>query len=161
MRWPWMWRSLAEGELALKDEQIVTLSRELARAQHAVTRAEAERDRLLLHLLDRVNTAARAELPRAERVVPVELDLAEVDPSDNQAVRDLALNEMPAKANASLLLLKMESIRKQIHAARFARSQRAREVGSIAAAPAEAPPPWVAELIDHAVTQGKENARNH
>ena len=144
--------------LALKQEQIVALRLEVSDARARAERAEQARDAAIAKAFE-VMTARPIEmvaLPRERRAAPPELDLSRIDPSDNSAIRDLALNEMPGgKANASLLQAKMENIRTQVRAAHAAKAARAREVGAMA----EPPPKTVNDQIEAAIAAGRERAR--
>jgi len=161
---PWfLSRATHLALMAAKDEQIAALRDELSVSRSDRVAAEQARDAAITRALDILTPqpaiVAAAPAPRTERTVPPTLDLAEVDPADTAAVRDLALNEMPAgKVSARLLLHKMDNIRAQIHAARAAKSARAMEVGTIATAAPE-PPAWVGSAIEEAIAKGREQAR--
>lgn len=149
--------------LALKDEQIAALRNELSVARADRLRAEEARDAAVTKSFELL-TPKPVEVLRPEarvrepKVAPKTLDLAEVDPTDNVALRDLALAEMSGKANATHLMQKMESIRGQVYMARAAKSERAREVGTVRA-PAEPVPEDINAMIDNAIAQGKQQAR--
>ena len=154
---PFIFKSFHLALMALKDEQIAFLRNELSVARTDRLRADAARDAAVakaFELLKPAEVATPEARIRTPRPQPKTLDLAEVDPTDNNAIRDLALAEMPAgTANATFLLNKMESIRSQVYAAKAARSARAREVGSIEV------PQAVNEIIEAAIAKGKEQAR--
>ena len=152
MAFPVVWRAVHAALMELKDEQIALLRAELTHLRAEVLRADQQRDHAIAQLLDRPEPAE----VKPRRQAPPTLDLALVDPSDNQAIRDLALSEMPAgKANASLLLAKMENIRSQVRAAHQAKAARAREVGSVRTEV----PQSVQDQIDAAMATGREQAR--
>lgn len=157
MSFPFIFRSVHLAHMALMSEQIAALRNELSVARTDRLRAEASRDAAIAKAFEVlspkpaevVSPEVRTHTPRAE---PETLDLSQVDPSDNRAIRDLALAEMGGgKASATLLLTKMDNIRKQVYAAIAAKSVRASEVGNI--------PQSVNDLIDSAISQGKEQAR--
>jgi hypothetical protein len=156
---PFVFKSVHLALVALKDEQIKSLRDELSVARTDRLRSEAARDAAVLKAFELltpkpvevITPGARVREPRP---TPETLDLSLVDPTDNNAIRDLALNEMPSgKASANLLMAKMENIRKQVYAAIAAKSARAREVGTIEM------PQSVSDQIDAAMEQGKQQAR--
>lgn len=156
---PFVFKSVHLAHMALKDEQIATLRNDLSVARTDRLRSEAARDAAVTKAFELL-TAKPAEVAtpeariRTPRPAPKALDLAEVDPTDNAAIRDIALSEMPAgKGNATLLMNKMGSIRGQVYAAIAAKSVRAREVGNIEV------PRSVNDQINAAIAQGREQAR--
>lgn len=145
----------------MKDEQIKGLRDELDRARTDKATAEAARDAAVQQTIEAM-TPKPAELPQLRRIVPREpkadapktLDLAEVDPNDKAAIRDIALSEMPAgKQSGTMLLQKMESIRAQAVIAQAIRRERSMEVGVMSA------PEGVMAKIAAAEQEGKERAR--
>jgi hypothetical protein len=142
--------------MALKDELIASLRSELSVARTDRLRADAARDAAVARSFELLTPRTAQVAPAGEKTprkeVPT-LDLSEVDPTDNNAIRDLALREMPGKASAGLMVQKMESIRAQVYLARLAKSERAKEVGTIEV------PESVNTQIEDAIAKGKEQAR--
>ncbi|HEV2709151.1 MAG TPA: hypothetical protein VGU67_02960 [Edaphobacter sp.] len=142
--------------LALKDEQIATLRADLSAARADRIRSEESRDAAITKVFDLLTpkqpSAPEPRIPREPRPAPPTLDLAEIDPADTDAIRDIAISEMPSgKINASFLMQKIESVWTQVHLARAAKAERAKEVGTI--------PADVSTMIDEAIAKGKEQAR--
>jgi hypothetical protein len=162
---PFIFKSVHLAHMALKDEQIALLRSELSNAREDRLRAETARDAAVAQaftlLAPRPAEVGSPEVnKRTRQPEPPTLDLAEVDPTDNAALAQLALREMPAgKRNASLLQHKIASIRTQVYAAIAAKSERAKEVGTVAAP--QDTPSWVSDMIDGAIAQGKEQARTN
>jgi hypothetical protein len=158
-------KSVHLAHMALKDEQIAALRNDLSVARTDRLRSETARDVAVAKAFELL-TPKPAEVVRPEARIrtpqpapPPTLDLAEVDPTDNDAIRDLALAEMPAgKGNATLLMSKMESIRNQVYAAKAAKVARSREIGRIDAPTA---PQHVIDAIEVAIAQGKQQARTN
>lgn len=153
---PFILRSVHLAHLALKDEHIASLRSELSVARTDRLRAEAARDAAVTKAFDLLTPkpaeAAKTEVrPRREKAATPARDLSQIDPNDQEAIRDIALSEMsPGKTNATFLTQKMASIKAQIHQARAAKHVRATEVGP--------PPENIAAMIDNAISDGKERA---
>jgi hypothetical protein len=145
--------------LALKDEQIAFLRKQLDEAHEECRRAGEARDAAVSKAFEILTPKPAPErgarAPREPRTPPQTLDLAEVDPTDTAAIRDIALSEMPAgRINPNFLIHKIENIRNQVYLARAAKSERAKEVGVIQEVPAA-----ITEMIESAITTGREQAR--
>jgi hypothetical protein len=146
---------------ALKDELIARLREELSVARADRLHAEAARDAAVGKAFELLTPKAAAvvipdaKIQREPRPAPPTLDLSEVDPTNNSAIRDIALSEMPSgKVNANFLIQKMESVRAQVYLAHAVKAEKAREVGTISEVPSV-----VEAMIDAAIIAGKEQAR--
>lgn len=146
--------------VALKDEHIASLHKELAIARAERIRAEEARDSAVNKLIEALTPKPLAipqKVVREPKPPTPELDLSRIDPMDQGSIRDIALSEMPSgKISASLLMSKMENIKTQVLLAHAAKADRAKEVGTVQVA---AIPDEVAALIDGAIAKGKEQAR--
>jgi hypothetical protein len=155
-----IWKALHTAIVAVKDEQIQSLREELAAARADRLQADASREAAIENLIEAM-TPKPLPTPRFIRrdqaephSEPPTLDLAEVDPNDKIAIRNLALREMPTgKNSASHVLQKMESIRAQAIIAQAAKRQRAMEPGVLSA------PESVMAKIEAAEQAGREQAR--
>lgn len=136
--------------LAAKDETI-RLLRETIEHQTAALKAF---DGLLEALKPKPRVAGapgRIAEPRAQ------VNYADIDPTDNEALKEAALREIgPGRHPAHHVLNRIESIRRQITVAREAQMMRAQQPGP--PPPPEAIPAAVNKLIEETVAQGEQLA---
>ncbi len=131
--------------IAAKDETIAALR---------------ETNAALLAFINRLTDAKAAPVETAKtprlRKPSKAVDLADVDPTDNEALAHLALREMGTSASMSHLQRKVEHIRRQVVQAHADRKQERGQTAMLAEATA---PAEVIDKIEAAIRQGQEDAR--
>ena len=129
MRWPWISRALHEALLAVERAHSHGLSRSLNEAQRRIAQLEEDNRQVAnaaIAYFDRAASPPPAPASKPHHEQEPKLDLATVDPDDNETLIQIARRET-GSVKASTLTSKVRSLRAQI-----IRAQQRRPAPSIA-----------------------------